>query len=276
MWLGLACARKVQMSAALREATQRRRRASQPVFNRLEGREIDLKVPILSDYLAEANLPATFQDLVGDDGDLGIVAADGNGLGAWFDDLGREAYRELSQRIDRKMRESLDAAAKAAFFGGGCSVHWRFTVSPAARCRAWNVSKRRSNGMTALPGVGPTAPPVPMPSVWRRVERSTVSSPSSVVWNGSRPANAGGCARSSRRGTMVPTPRSMTNGGCRRGWSPRTWLSRQQDPPFQLTDGGLPPPGLVRDDTKRVGKAHLKFRRLILADALMLAGRCED
>ncbi len=117
MWLGPACARKRRMAAELREAGKRRRAARQSVYLLPVSREEELKVPEVIVGLAGPEQPSDFQELVGDD-DLAIVCADGNNLGEWFEDLEREPFQELSETVDRALREAVDGAERAVLGEG--------------------------------------------------------------------------------------------------------------------------------------------------------------
>lgn len=113
-WLGPACARKRRTHKALVTARNERR----PARLRVYGVERALEVPPVSKRLDGVELPSTFEDLVGGD-DLAILVADGNGLGGWFRGLPTAAdYRGLSERVDRALREALDAAVGEVFNNG--------------------------------------------------------------------------------------------------------------------------------------------------------------
>lgn len=109
-WIGPVCARKREMHAAARTAAKQRERSQRvPVF----GLPQPVELPPFEDDLEAAAPPKDFLDLVGDD-DLGVVVADGNGLGDWFQELEWEAYTELSRTVDRRLRDALREAEEEA------------------------------------------------------------------------------------------------------------------------------------------------------------------
>lgn len=116
-WLGPVCARKREMHRRLRQAAKKGEAALHPVLDDDAGRQLELRVPAVTGLLDGAELPADFQELVGED-DLAIVAADGNGLGAWFEGLDRPAYGRLSAAIDAALRSALDGAVGSVFGEG--------------------------------------------------------------------------------------------------------------------------------------------------------------
>jgi hypothetical protein len=115
-WIGPACLLKQEMHGLLRRAGKARPREDHrhPVL----GLATAPKVEAVTDLLRGAKLPADFQELAGDD-DLALVAADGNGLGDWFEDLEIEEVKRLSAAVDAALRRALDAATEAAFPGDG-------------------------------------------------------------------------------------------------------------------------------------------------------------
>lgn len=114
-WVGPSCDRKRWMHEELATARKQGGVPRQGVY----GVNGPLDVPAVTEGLRKAKLPADFEELVGSD-DLAILVADGNGLGGWFRSLeSPKAYRELSAKLDRTLRDALDAAAREAFGGDG-------------------------------------------------------------------------------------------------------------------------------------------------------------
>jgi hypothetical protein len=113
-WVGPICARKHAMLRRLREAGSRPagRGPKHPVY----GLPSAIEIPVVTERLRGTRLPADFQELVGED-DLALVAADGNGLGEWFDERGFADIRTLSATVDQALRSALDEATDAAFPG---------------------------------------------------------------------------------------------------------------------------------------------------------------
>ncbi len=113
-WIGLACARKHRMHGKVQEARKRKPGAGpwQEVF----GLSKPLEVPVVTERLRGAELPANFQELAGED-DLALVVADGNGLGDFFEGKDLDSVEELSARVEKTLRDALDEATEAAFPG---------------------------------------------------------------------------------------------------------------------------------------------------------------
>ncbi|HET9211218.1 MAG TPA: hypothetical protein VFR03_12505 [Thermoanaerobaculia bacterium] len=113
-WVGPICARKHRMLRELRELGNQppSRGRSHAVHGVAKGQPI----PVVTERLRGARLPAHFQELAGE-GDLALVVADGNGLGEWFDRLDFDGIRQLSKTVDAELRSALDAAVDAAFPG---------------------------------------------------------------------------------------------------------------------------------------------------------------
>src|SRR5947209_3998921 len=113
-WVGPICARKHRMLSDLREVGSRP--PGQGPKHSVHGLPEALPIPVVTERLRRARLPADFQELAGE-GDLALVVADGNGLGEWFEELDFGAIRELSAAVDTALRFALDEATEAAFPG---------------------------------------------------------------------------------------------------------------------------------------------------------------
>jgi hypothetical protein len=111
-WVGPSCWRKREIHSELQKARNEPKHgeARWSVF----GVPRELPVPHVTDHLRKAKLPRDFQELTGED-DLAVVVADGNGLGDWLRGRDEDGFKTLSEKIDKTLRGSLDAATRAAF-----------------------------------------------------------------------------------------------------------------------------------------------------------------
>ncbi|HEX4955811.1 MAG TPA: hypothetical protein VF017_20680 [Thermoanaerobaculia bacterium] len=121
LWIGPSCWGKRQMHGRLQKLNKEGRCEGVEVL----GLDQTVPVPLPLEDLRQGELPRTFQDLAKDD-DLGLVVADGNGLGEMFQDLGRDRYDELSKKVDRALKEALRKALAEVF--GENQEHWKAQV----------------------------------------------------------------------------------------------------------------------------------------------------
>ncbi|HRC85239.1 MAG TPA: hypothetical protein PK413_06505 [Thermoanaerobaculia bacterium] len=120
-WIGPSCWAKRQMHVQLQRLQKTGRCPGLKVVG--VGETLLPSLPL--DDMRLAALPKTFQELAGDD-DLGLVVADGNGLGEMFQGCSLKEYEDLSERVDRALKEALGAALLQAF--GADRKSWRAQV----------------------------------------------------------------------------------------------------------------------------------------------------
>lgn len=122
-WVGPACYRKRTMSRHLEKARKEGFRATMPYFHLASHSYVEVEAPLQTEGLAlQEETPKDFLALTRGD-DLGVLVADGNNLGGWFEALGRDKYRELSHQVDHTLRRAVDAAAGQVF-----QAKWRLQV----------------------------------------------------------------------------------------------------------------------------------------------------
>ncbi len=115
-WVCLGCRRKREIFRLIRKAQEDGRPASQTFACLFHNGRCKKDVKPFSAELRGFKFERDLASVAAEEGEVGFVLADGNGMGSWFGKIKEEdPYRSLSATVDSELRRALSVACHATF-----------------------------------------------------------------------------------------------------------------------------------------------------------------